>query len=334
MDTPIAPRARWPEPQPMRRGRPPVPALHGALLPGALAPWIADVAERVQCPPDFVAVGVLVAAAAVIGRKLAIRPKRQDDWAVVPNLWGLAVGPPGMMKSPALAEALRPLHRLVTDAQAQHEEQMLTHQFRVAEQKARRHDLARRLRAAVEDEAPTEELRQQFEAMRYTPPVAKRYLVNDTTVEKLGELLNHHPNGLLLFRDELSGWLHTMDRPGHENDRAFYCEAWNGTSAYTYDRIGQAPAVASATNRPDRPGGFVGFVADSRVSPCGAQRGGETKPNRSRCLASVMTERANSRISFVALPSPRPYSSSPVAGPPAGRVHSAPGRGLLLSSSV
>src|SRR6266849_5742535 len=46
------------------------------------------------------------------------------------------------------------------------------------------------------------------------------------------------PNGLLLFRDELSGWLHTMDRPGHENDRAFYCEAWNGTSAYTYDRIG------------------------------------------------------------------------------------------------
>src|SRR6266851_2930744 len=115
---------------------------------------------------------------------------------------------------------------------------MLADRFRVAEQKARRHDLARRLRAAVEDEVPTEELRQQFEAMRYTPPVAKRYLVNDTTVEKLGELLNHHPNGLLLFRDELSGWLHTMDRPGHENDRAFYCEAWNGTSAYTYDRIG------------------------------------------------------------------------------------------------
>jgi Protein of unknown function (DUF3987) len=30
-----------------------------------------------------------------------------------------------------------------------------------------------------------------------------------------------------------------MDRPGHENDRAFYCEAWNGTDAYTYDRIGR-----------------------------------------------------------------------------------------------
>jgi putative DNA primase/helicase len=69
--------------------------------------------------------------------------------------------------------------------------------------------------------------------------MAKRYLVNDATVEKLGELLNHNPNGLLLFRDEVSGFLHTMDRPGHENDRAFYCEAWNGTGAYTYDRIGR-----------------------------------------------------------------------------------------------
>jgi putative DNA primase/helicase len=112
-----------------------VPPFDGALLPRALAPWVADVADRVQCPPDFVAVGVLVAAAAVIGRKVAIRPKRQDDWAVVPNLWGLAVGPPGIMKSPALAEALRPLHRLVTDAHAQYEEQILAHHFRLTEQK-------------------------------------------------------------------------------------------------------------------------------------------------------------------------------------------------------
>src|SRR5215470_10922885 len=88
--------ASWPEPRPVPRGRPAVPPFDAALLPEALAPWVADVAERVQCPPDFVAVGVLAAAAAVIGRKVAIRPKRHDDWAVVPNLWGVAVGPPGL----------------------------------------------------------------------------------------------------------------------------------------------------------------------------------------------------------------------------------------------
>src|SRR5713101_8083989 len=31
---------------------------------------------------------------------------------------------------------------------------------------------------------------------------------------------------------------------------------------------------------------FVGFVGDSRASPCGAPRGGETKPNRPRNATS------------------------------------------------
>jgi len=232
------PSAPWPEPQPVPRGRPPVPRFDSAVLPRALVPWVADVSERVQCPPDFVAVGVMVSAAAVIGRKLGIRPKRHDEWAVVPNLWGLAVGPPGIMKSPALAEALCPLRRLVDDARAQYEERMIAHRFRLAEDKARRQDLFRRLRSALARDEPPKALRRPFEiAPRYTPPVERRYLVNDTTVEKLGELLNQNPNGLLVFRDELTGFLHTMDRPGHENDRAFYCEAWNGTGAYSYDRI-------------------------------------------------------------------------------------------------
>src|SRR5262249_6279125 len=66
-----------------------------------------------------------------------------------------------------------------------------------------------------------------------------RYLVNDATVEKLGALLNENPNGVLVFRDELVGWMRTMDREGHENDRSFFCECWNGTGSYTYDRIGR-----------------------------------------------------------------------------------------------
>jgi putative DNA primase/helicase len=63
--------------------------------------------------------------------------------------------------------------------------------------------------------------------------------VNDSTIEKLGELLNENPRGLLHYRDELTGWLGTLDREGHENDRAFFLEAWDGRGRYTYDRIGR-----------------------------------------------------------------------------------------------
>jgi putative DNA primase/helicase len=54
----------------------------------------------------------------------------------------------------------------------------------------------------------------------------------------LGELLAHNPS-ILLFRDELTGFLRTLDRQGHESDRGFYLECWNGLGSYYYDRIGR-----------------------------------------------------------------------------------------------
>jgi putative DNA primase/helicase len=209
------------------------------MLPSALAPWVQDIAERAQCAPDFVAVGAVVAAAAVIGRQVAIRPKRVDDWTVIPNLWGLAVGRPGVMKSAALAEALKPLEPLIIDARIAYARQRAAQRFRQAEQRAREQALVRRLRQAFEQDEPTDGLRYAFEVPEIPGSGERRYVVNDATVEKLGELLNHNPNGVLLFRDELGGFLRLMERPGHENDRGFYCEAWNGSGAYTYDRLGR-----------------------------------------------------------------------------------------------
>jgi putative DNA primase/helicase len=70
-------------------------------------------------------------------------------------------------------------------------------------------------------------------------PTRKRYVVNDTTIEKLGELLAENPNGLLLFRDELYGFLKTINREDRANDKAFHLECWAGLGSYTYDRIGR-----------------------------------------------------------------------------------------------
>jgi len=70
-------------------------------------------------------------------------------------------------------------------------------------------------------------------------PTRTRHIVNDATIEKLGELLNENPNGVMLYRDEISGFLKTIDREDRSNDRAFYLEAFNGLGSYTFDRIGR-----------------------------------------------------------------------------------------------
>jgi Protein of unknown function (DUF3987) len=232
--------AAWPAPEPVPTALPPVPAFDAVhLLPPSFEPWIADIAERTQCPADFAAVAALSAAGAVLGRQLAIRPKQRDDWTVVANLWGLSIGPPGVMKSPAMRQALKPLQRLVAEAHEVYRARLEAFAFDETKARAKRDLLQSELKAALKTGGDGEALRTAFAQAELSPPTERRYLVNDATVEKLGELLNENPNGLLQFRDEVAGFLRTMDREGHENDRAFFCEAWNGLDAYVYDRIGR-----------------------------------------------------------------------------------------------
>lgn len=106
----------WPEPLPIRPALLPVPQLLPTLIPEPYQAWNEDVALRLQCPIEFVAASAIVMTAAVVGASCGIKPKRHDDWLVIPNLWGGIVGQPGMLKSPAIAEALRPLGRLEAEA--------------------------------------------------------------------------------------------------------------------------------------------------------------------------------------------------------------------------
>ena len=87
-------------------------------------------------------------------------------------------------------------------------------------------------------------------------------MVNDVTVEKLGELLNENPRGLLLVRDELPGFLARMEREEFQSERAFYLEAFNGDGRFTYDRIGRGTVhIENCTLS------IIGGIQPSRIAP-------------------------------------------------------------------
>src|SRR5215218_8960745 len=98
------------------------------MLPEPLREWIIDVSERMQIPPDFAVTGAVMVAGSLIGRKVGIHPKRHDDWLVIPNLWGAVVGRPSLLKSPALAEVMKPLARLIAEAFGEYREAMLAYE--------------------------------------------------------------------------------------------------------------------------------------------------------------------------------------------------------------
>lgn len=228
----------WPDPMPLPDALPPVKAFDFDLLPDALRPWIQDIAERVQCPPDFPAVGAMISLSAVVGRKIGIRPKRRDDWLEVPNLWGAIVGRPGVMKSPALREAMRPLRKLEVAAlenfDVEVSEWQRQHELFKLKREAERSNVVKAFKKG--ETVGSDALAGEFAD---DEPHARRYVVNDCSVEALGEILRFNPNGTLAYRDELVGLLKSLDKEGNEGARGFFLSAWSGTEGYVFDRIGR-----------------------------------------------------------------------------------------------
>ncbi|WP_198321045.1 YfjI family protein [Azohydromonas aeria] len=247
----------------------PVQALPFEALPDAIRPWVLDVGERMQCPPDFVAVPLLVAVASMVGRKLTFKPQARTDWTERGNLWGLIVGRPGVMKSPAMAQALAPLARLEAQAGEQHGAALADFE---AQQRAEE------LRAKVNIKQaegllkrnPGADVAHLLAASDLQRPARRRFLVNDLTYEALGAVLAENPDGVLLLRDELRGLLVALGKEDNATARAFYLQAWSG-GRYTFDRIGRGTVTI-----PDARLSIVGAIQPGPLAQFirTAQRGG------------------------------------------------------------
>ena len=254
----------WRDPEPLQVKLKPVQPFDYELLPQSLRPWVADIAKRMQCPADFIAVAVMIALATVIGKKVAIQPKTRDDWLIVVNLWGLLVGRPSVMKSPALNEGLKPLEELERLAKERYKTQMADWQvgkeMQLMEIEAAKISAKKAIKDGRTDDAKSLLTRAMTENDQ-EEPIRRRSIVTDATVEKLGELLNQNPNGLLLKRDEIVSFLRNLDREDRAHERGFYLEAFNGDGHYTYDRIGRGTIEIDAVTL-----SMVGTIQPGRLA--------------------------------------------------------------------
>ena len=235
----------WGEPGEITSTLPPVAAFdEKALLPPSVRDFVADAAWRMPCPADYIAAALIIAAGATIGTKCAVKPKQKDDWHVVSNLWGGIVGDPSQKKSPAISAGMAPISMLISKDKKDFEEVMAKSGILSFVEDAKVGHLKSLLKAAAKkgDDAKIEKLTkelQEKEKDKEVPIKKRRRKTNDATVEKVGEMLSQNGQGLLVVRDELTGLLASWDKVGHEGEREFYLEAWNGISDFDTDRIGR-----------------------------------------------------------------------------------------------
>jgi hypothetical protein len=168
------------------------------------------------------------------------------------------------MKSPSLNSALAPLYGLQDEMRRQWESARAEAALDGAVAKLGA-DVAvkeaKKLAANGDREGARLRLAQASGGEEHETP-APRLVVNDSSVEKLGELLNENPNGLLLVRDELPGFLSRIESEEFQSERAFYLEAYNGDGRFTYDRIGRGTIVIDKCTL-----SIIGGIQPSRLAP-------------------------------------------------------------------
>ncbi len=185
---------------------------------------------------DYPAVVMVLCLAGVVNRRAVIQPKANDTgWVVVPNLWGGIIAPPGFMKSPVIQAATRPLNQIQTEWRREYEEALKDYARAKEEYELRRAAWKEQYKAASKKgEAAPDRPEDEPEE-----PKLRRLIVNDATFEALHQTMSENPAGILVIRDELTGWWSQLDRAGREGERAFCLQAWNGDTGHTIDRIGR-----------------------------------------------------------------------------------------------
>jgi hypothetical protein len=214
------------------------------MLPEAIREYACDVAHRKNVPLDFPATALICFIGNAMGRKFSIQPKDNDyTWKEFPNLWGMIIADPSSRKSPALRE----VDKFVKELEGKHNEknERAVRQFKVKcdniklQKKQLEKDYIVALKSGKQHEIDNVELKQiqlekQLDSLK---PKKRQYLVNDATVEKLCQILENNPFGVMMYRDELPGFLKVFKKSGYENAREFFLELWSGQGSYNKQRL-------------------------------------------------------------------------------------------------
>ena len=147
-------------------------------LPPLARRYVEENARSIDVPIEYVATPFLAMVGGVIGRNVCLSPK--EGFTEFPIVWTVVVGDPGTAKSPALRAALAPIRTLQSEAFAVFERESVLYESQ-----------------QQPESGDTSEQHQ---------PRLEHFYSTDTTPEAVAPLLKFS-SGLVLYRDEITGWV-------------------------------------------------------------------------------------------------------------------------------
>lgn len=194
-----------------RKGIEPFQPFPVEVLPEPLRGFVTVTAKAIGCDMSYVVLPLITGLAAAIGNSRRIELKK--GWAEPCVIWAAIIGESGTAKSPALDVPLNTIWKRQAEALKAYKKAWAEYLAENDEYKATLSDWKKegRSKGVVKPDPPEK-------------PICKRYCVSDTTVEALADRLSDTPRGLLLVRDELSGWLGSFNQ--YKGGKGGDCAHW------------------------------------------------------------------------------------------------------------
>ncbi len=180
---------KWEDPLPIKAELLPVEPFSFELMPDVLSDFVVDCSERMQCPPDYIAVSILVMVGGIIGTGCGIKPKEYDDWVVIPNLWGGIIGDPSTLKTPAINEVFSSFSDVEKKAMEVYQKALKEWNDKDKITKMKREVLESTVKTKIKKDQISDEEAYQFYTTNNSTteaekPSCVRYRTNDGTIEK------------------------------------------------------------------------------------------------------------------------------------------------------
>lgn len=208
-------------------GKHSAPKLPISLLGKRLVKVVREQAQAAASSEDFIFAALLSGASAVVGNSVRIRVR--PGFEQTPILWCQMIGNPSTNKTPAASTVTAALYTL--EARYRPFYQQALKAWEAASEKAEGKLKAYEARKKAIQSEGTEWNEERPEDSFAPPRPPKRpFIHNDVTIEYFLQEQSRSPRGFMVFRDELSGWLGSMERYSEGTDRAMWLETYNGST--------------------------------------------------------------------------------------------------------
>src|SRR5215218_2755735 len=200
-------------------------------LPESLRRFVREAATAIGCTPDLVAVPLLGLLSSAIGNSRQVQLKR--GWKESAALFAVVVAEPGDKKTPAQKAALAPVWQAQDRFKRKYRERREAYEEELRKWKADE-------RAAAKEGEPAPPKPEE--------PAMRHAVVDDITVERLADILDETPRGVVSVQDELSGWVLAMNQykaGGKGADRQFWLRVWSNSPVKVDRKSRKIPAVIS-----------------------------------------------------------------------------------------